>query len=217
MTRAGFPPGKPGLKSERRFSRPKRKREGTSMDEFATSRRDVLLASLISSLPIAFAESVAASPLNPEQTIIRPPDKLVWKSNPAFPEPSVDMCPLAGDINQPGIYYTLVRWWPGFMSPHLHDGPLLRRRLGNLVVQQRSRFRPRFLRSGAGRKLRAPGRADASLRRGDSRPFRTRHHRDLRHRAGELRAERSLAAGRAARLRRTAGLRRRVPRKTLGD
>lgn len=122
VTRAGFPPGEPGLKSERRFSRPKHKREGISMDEFATSRRDVLFASLISSLPIAFAESVAASPLNPEQTIIRPPDKLVWKSNPAFPEPSVDMCPLAGDINQPGIYYTLVRWWPGFMSaPHHYD------------------------------------------------------------------------------------------------
>jgi hypothetical protein len=84
-------------------------------------RRDVLLCALISSLPAGFLESAAASPLNPEQTIIRPPNQLVWKANSAYPEPSVDMCPLTGDINQPGLYYTLVRWWPGFMSaPHLY-------------------------------------------------------------------------------------------------
>jgi hypothetical protein len=82
-------------------------------------RRDLLLATLAASLPLGFAESAAASPLNPEQTIIRPPGDLRWKSNPAFPEPSVDSCPLTGDVTQPGLYYTLVRWWPGFMSaPH---------------------------------------------------------------------------------------------------
>src|SRR5271167_2976504 len=82
-------------------------------------RRDVLLAALVSSLPIGFAETATASLLNPSQTIIRPPGQLQWKSNPAFPEPSVDSCPLTGDANQPGLYYTLVRWWPGFMSaPH---------------------------------------------------------------------------------------------------
>jgi hypothetical protein len=82
-------------------------------------RRDMLLAALVSSIPIGFAETAAASPLNSSQTIIRPPGQLQWKSNPAFPEPSVDSCPLTGDTNQPGLYYTLVRWWPGFMSaPH---------------------------------------------------------------------------------------------------
>jgi len=82
-------------------------------------RRDVMLAAIASSLPIGFAESAAASPLNPAQTIIRPPGQLQWKSNPAFPEPSVDSCPLTGDTTKSGLYYTLVRWWPGFMSaPH---------------------------------------------------------------------------------------------------
>ncbi|MBV9589404.1 MAG: hypothetical protein JO310_07395, partial [Hyphomicrobiales bacterium] len=76
------------------------------MEAFAANRRDLLLATLLSSLTTAFAEGASASPLNPAQTIIRPPDKLEWKSNPAFPEPSVDMCPLFGDINQPGLYYT---------------------------------------------------------------------------------------------------------------
>ncbi len=82
-------------------------------------RRDMMLAAVASSLPIGFTESAAASPLNPAQTIIRLPDQLQWKSNPAFSERSVENCTLTGDVNQPGLYYTLVRWWPGFMSaPH---------------------------------------------------------------------------------------------------
>ena len=82
-------------------------------------RRDVMLTALASSLPIGFVDSAAASPLNPDQTIIRQPGQLQWKSNPAFPEPSVNSCLLSGDTNQSGLYYTLVRWWPGFMSaPH---------------------------------------------------------------------------------------------------
>jgi hypothetical protein len=131
-------------------------------------RRDVMLAALASSLPIGLVESAAASPLNPEHTIIRPPSQLQWKSNPAFPEPSVDSCPLTGNVNEPGLYYTLVRWWPGFMSaPHSYTT---------------NRFCVR---------------RNAALRRGCSRASRACHHRHLRHGAGELCAQRSLAAGRA--------------------
>jgi hypothetical protein len=84
-------------------------------------RRDLMLAALASSLPIGLGKSASASPLNPDQTIIRLAGQLQWKSNAAFPEPSVDSCPLTGDINQPGLYYTLIRWWPGFMSaPHTY-------------------------------------------------------------------------------------------------
>ncbi len=82
-------------------------------------RRDVMLAALAAALPVGFADSTAASPLNPEQTIIRPPGALQWRANPAFPEPCVDNCLLTGDPTKAGLYYTLVRWWPGFMSaPH---------------------------------------------------------------------------------------------------
>jgi hypothetical protein len=82
-------------------------------------RREVMLAALASSLPLDFADDAVASPLNPDQTIIRPPADLHWKSNPAYAEPSVDNCLLTGDVTQPGLYYTLTRWWPGFMSaPH---------------------------------------------------------------------------------------------------
>jgi hypothetical protein len=83
-----------------------------------TLRRDVMLAVLAASLPIGLGHA-SASPLDPGQTIIRLPGQLPWKPNAAFPEPCVDVCPLTGDVDQPGLYYTLIRWWPGFMSaPH---------------------------------------------------------------------------------------------------
>ena len=81
-------------------------------------RREMLLTALVSALPIALAEPAAASPLNPRRRSFAC-RAAQWKSNAAFSEPSVDNCLLAGDPNQPGLYYTLVRWWPGFMSaPH---------------------------------------------------------------------------------------------------
>ena len=86
-----------------------------------TLRRDMMLAALAASLPAGFLESAAASPLNPAQTIIQPPGQLQWKANPAVPEPCVDNCTLTGDTTKPGLYYALVRWWPGFMSaPHTY-------------------------------------------------------------------------------------------------
>lgn len=91
-----------------------------------TFRRDVMLAALVSSLPAALLQSAAASPLDPEQTIIRPPGDLQWNRNPAYPEPSVDNCFLAGRPTEAGLYYTLIRWWPGFMSaPHLYTSDRL--------------------------------------------------------------------------------------------
>jgi len=86
-----------------------------------TFRREMMLATLTAVLPIGLTDNAAASQLNPAQTIIRPPADLQWKSNPAFPEPSVDSCVLTGSVTEPGLYYTLVRWWPGFMSaPHTY-------------------------------------------------------------------------------------------------
>ena len=87
----------------------------------SSTRRDVMLAALMSSIPVGLAGTAAASPLNPTQTIIRPEAELTWKTNPAYPEPSVDNCVLTGSLTEPGLYYTLIRWWPGFMSaPHTY-------------------------------------------------------------------------------------------------
>jgi len=91
------------------------------MDPIQPGRRDLLLAPLLAALPMALASTASASPLDPAQTIIRPPAEHAWTPNKGYPERSVDMCPLVGDTNQPGLYYTLVRWWPGYMSaPHTY-------------------------------------------------------------------------------------------------
>lgn len=80
--------------------------------EHQASRRNLLLTSLTAALPFGIP-SAAASPLNPEQTIIKPRDALEWKTLPPFPPGSVDTCALTGQTTAPGLYYTLVRWHPG--------------------------------------------------------------------------------------------------------
>jgi hypothetical protein len=86
------------------------------------SRRDLLLTSLLAAFPLSVS-GAAASPLDPAQTIIKLPDALQWKAPPPpFPQGSVDMCPLTGETTAPGLYYTLVRWHPGYMSaPHFYS------------------------------------------------------------------------------------------------
>jgi hypothetical protein len=90
------------------------------MDHHA-SRRDLLLTSLLAAFPLSVS-GAAASPLDPTQTIIKLPDALQWKTLPPFPQGSVDMCPLTGETTAPGLYFTLVRWHPGYMSaPHFYS------------------------------------------------------------------------------------------------
>jgi hypothetical protein len=86
--------------------------------EHCQSRRDLLLTPLLMALPLV-ASVASASPLNPAQTIIKLRDDLLWRSDPRAPEHSSDTCPLFGDTQAEGLYYTLIRWWPGYMSaPH---------------------------------------------------------------------------------------------------
>jgi hypothetical protein len=88
--------------------------------KFSASRRDLLLASLFTALPFDLS-GAAASPINPAETIIKLPNELQWRANPANPPRSVESCVLTGDPTAPGLYYTLVRWWPGYMSaPHTY-------------------------------------------------------------------------------------------------
>jgi hypothetical protein len=93
--------------------------------ELTAHRRDLLLGSLLVALPLGIKEA-AASPLDPAQTIIKLPNELVWKANPNNPPRSSDSCLLAGDTTAPGLYFTLVRWWPGYMSaPHTYTSDRL--------------------------------------------------------------------------------------------
>jgi hypothetical protein len=82
------------------------------------SRRDALMASLFA-LPFALAARAEgdASPIDPTQTMITLPDKIVWRSGQAgVPSESVQSAALFGSTEAPGLYYQLVKWFPGYMS-----------------------------------------------------------------------------------------------------
>jgi hypothetical protein len=88
--------------------------------EHSANRRDLLLASLLAALPLGLSDA-AASPIDPAQTIIKLPNELEWTPNPNNPPRSSDGCSLTGSTTAPGLYFTLVRWWPGYMSaPHTY-------------------------------------------------------------------------------------------------
>ena len=120
--------------------------------ERQASRRDLLLTSLMAALPLGVA-SAGASPLNPEQTIIKPPDALQWKAEGPFPPESVESCPLIGRTTEAGLYYTLIRWHPGYMSaPHFYSTDRYCMVLsGTWWCKQRRGLRPCLLRARSSR------------------------------------------------------------------
>jgi hypothetical protein len=82
-------------------------------------RRSLLLAPLIAALPSALIGEAQASKLDPAETMLTLPDQIEWKTRPNWPKDSVAQANLFGDLNQAGLYYLLVKWYPGYMSaPH---------------------------------------------------------------------------------------------------
>ena len=92
------------------------------MDMFIANRRDLLLAPLLAVLPAAFAAQPALAAPDPTMTIVKPLNELTWVKAEGFPEKSVEQSPLWGRTSEAGLYYTLVRWHPGYMSaPHWYE------------------------------------------------------------------------------------------------
>ena len=85
-----------------------------------TTRRDLLIAPLLAALPVALSsrEADAAGP-DPTMTIVTLPQEIVWVRAEGFPENSVEQAPLWSKTSESGLYYVLVRWYPGYISaPH---------------------------------------------------------------------------------------------------
>jgi hypothetical protein len=81
-------------------------------------RRQLLLASLLSALPLGLS-SVRAKALNPAETQVMLPDQIKWTAWTAGPPHSAEMAALFGGLDQPGEYVVLMKWYPGYMSaPH---------------------------------------------------------------------------------------------------
>src|SRR5260221_488772 len=86
------------------------------MDALLATRRDLLIAPLLTALPLALAAGRAAAAPDPTMTIVKLPEQLTWVKPPDFPERSVEQAPLWSKTSEPGLYYTLVKWHPGYMS-----------------------------------------------------------------------------------------------------
>lgn len=100
--------------------------QGIPMTENGVNRRDMLglLAGIAPMLlagtaPALISGKAEASPINTSQTIYTLPDDLKFVPMSDAPPRSIENAYLYGNANQPGIYYTLTRWYPGYMSaPH---------------------------------------------------------------------------------------------------
>jgi hypothetical protein len=92
------------------------------MDMLIADRRQLLLMPLLATLPAVLGTHSAQATPDPSMTIVKPPQELTWGKAEGFPEKSVEQAPLWGRTSEAGLYYTLVRWHPGYMSaPHWYE------------------------------------------------------------------------------------------------
>ena len=83
------------------------------------TRRTTLLSALVAGLPLAFSDRRAeASPIDPKETIVVLPEDMKWAAWSRLPPHSGEMATLYGDLDKPGPYVVLTKWYPGFMSGH---------------------------------------------------------------------------------------------------
>jgi hypothetical protein len=63
-----------------------------------------------------------ADTLDPMMTIIRQAGEIKWEVGLDRPPATVEYANLWGKASEPGLYFTLVKWYPGFMSaPHWYE------------------------------------------------------------------------------------------------
>ena len=149
----------------------------------SANRRDLLIAPLLAAIPAALlGDRADASPIDPGMTFTRLPDQIVWEAGNVPPK-TVEQAPLWGKTSEPGLYYTLVRWYPGFheRAALVRDRPAVRRGLRHLVGGERGGFCAGRHGSDAGGELHPPRGAHAALRRGQEGQPGARGDRDLRH------------------------------------
>ena len=59
------------------------------------------------------------SKINVSQTQVRMPDAIEWTLQEGFPQNSLENAVQAGSLDGEGIYFSLLKWYPGYMSaPH---------------------------------------------------------------------------------------------------
>jgi len=66
-------------------------------------------------------EITRMSRIDATQTQIQLRDSIKWTSQEGFPKKSLENAMLAGNLDSTGIYYSLLRWYYGYISaPHYY-------------------------------------------------------------------------------------------------
>ncbi|WP_428376966.1 cupin domain-containing protein [Lichenicoccus sp.] len=85
-------------------------------------RRDLLSASVLmaaASLPSRGADAAGA---DPAMTQVVQADAIPWRQLYNFPPGTAEQATLHGGLHEPGQYFVLIRWHPGYMSaPHSYE------------------------------------------------------------------------------------------------
>ena len=84
----------------------------------SANRRAVLGASILALAPFTSGGAMAAG-IDPTMTMVTPPQGIPWRPHPDYPAGASDQATLVGGLDEPGPYFVLIRWYPGYMSaPH---------------------------------------------------------------------------------------------------
>lgn len=88
------------------------------MAEHIVSRREAI-ALLAGMTSLLLSSGPEASPINTGETIYTLPDDIKFSPQAGAPPRSVESASLFSHPDKEGIYYALLRWYPGYMSaPH---------------------------------------------------------------------------------------------------
>lgn len=86
---------------------------------FVPTRRDLLLTPLLAAFLAPLAE---AAGVDPAMTSIQLPADMKWEIGGDRPPRTVENANLFSKSSEPGLYFNLTRWYPGFMSaPHWYE------------------------------------------------------------------------------------------------
>jgi hypothetical protein len=86
------------------------------MDTTSLQRRVLLIAPFLSAFLTPAAEAGA---INPRETFVLPPNGIRFQAWDNLPARSGEMAMLHGDLNKPGPYLVMMKWYSGwFSAPH---------------------------------------------------------------------------------------------------
>jgi hypothetical protein len=89
------------------------------MNELQIGRRELLVAS---SLAAVAASPAAEAAVDPSMTIVKLPEQIPWQQLYNFPQGAAEQAPMFSKVSDPGQYFVLIRWHPGYMSaPHWYE------------------------------------------------------------------------------------------------